>query len=209
MGVEPAQLPRVEDGRALLHAVERERGGEVIERKEFGVVSRRPAQKREVVHERFLHEPEPTAENLRELGPVVKQHGAHIGFALDPDADRLALLDEDGRYIGEELTLALAVQFRLGRERGPVVVNMSTSRVVDDIAAKYGCPFSRSAVGEANVADRMIERPHGDAGQRIAGKQRRNRGGQRHPRKRSPQPASARTTPSSPGRCCSWRSSPR
>jgi phosphomannomutase len=105
----------------------------------------------------FLHEPEPTAENLRDIGPVVKQHGAHIGFALDPDADRLALLDENGRYIGEELTLALAVQFRLSRQRGPVVVNMSTSRVVEDIATKFGCPFHRSAVGEANVADRMLE----------------------------------------------------
>ena len=104
----------------------------------------------------FLHEPEPTAENLCEIGPIVRQHGAHIGFALDPDADRLALLDEQGRYIGEELTLALAVQFRLSRERGPVVVNMSTSRVVEDLAAKYGCPFHRSAVGEANVADCMI-----------------------------------------------------
>jgi phosphomannomutase len=105
----------------------------------------------------FLHEPEPTADNLREIGPVVQHHAAHIGFALDPDADRLALLDETGRYIGEELTLALAVQFRLGQERGPVVVNMSTSRVVEDIAAKCGCPFHRSAVGEANVADRMLE----------------------------------------------------
>ncbi len=105
----------------------------------------------------FLHEPEPTADNLRDIGPIVQQHGAHVGFALDPDADRLALLDETGRYVGEELTLALAVQFRLSQERGPVVVNMSTSRVVEDIAAKFGCPFHRSAVGEANVADRMLE----------------------------------------------------
>jgi phosphomannomutase len=105
----------------------------------------------------FLHEPEPTAENLRAIGPAVTHHGAHIGFALDPDADRLALLDEAGRYIGEELTLALAVQYRLSKERGPVVVNMSTSRVVEDIASEFGCAFQRSAVGEANVADRMIE----------------------------------------------------
>jgi phosphomannomutase len=104
----------------------------------------------------FLHEPEPTADNLRDIGPVVMQHGAHAAFALDPDADRLALLDETGRYIGEELTLALAVQFRLSQERGPVVVNMSTSRVVEDIAIRLGCPFHRSAVGEANVADQML-----------------------------------------------------
>jgi phosphomannomutase len=105
----------------------------------------------------FLHEPEPTADNLRDIGPVVTQHGAHVAFALDPDADRLALLDETGSYIGEELTLALAVQFRLSQQRGPVVVNMSTSRVVEDIATRFGCPFHRSAVGEANVADRMLE----------------------------------------------------
>jgi phosphomannomutase len=105
----------------------------------------------------FLHEPEPTAENLRELSPMVRHSGAHVGFALDPDSDRLALIDEAGRYVGEELTLALAVQFRLGREKGPVVINMSTSRVVEDIAARFGCPCHRAAVGEANVVDRMLE----------------------------------------------------
>jgi phosphomannomutase len=105
----------------------------------------------------FRHEPEPTAENLKTICPHVKRSGAGIGFALDPDADRLALIDETGRYIGEELTLALAVLFRLRRERGPVVINMSTSRVVEDIAARFGCPCHRAAVGEANVADRMRE----------------------------------------------------
>jgi phosphomannomutase len=105
----------------------------------------------------FQHEPEPTAENLRELCPMVRHQGADVGFALDPDADRLALIDEQGRYIGEELTLALAAKFRLGRERGPVVVNMSTSRVTADVAAAVGCPCHRAAVGEANVADRMLE----------------------------------------------------
>ncbi len=105
----------------------------------------------------FLHEPEPTATNLRDIGPLVAQSCAAIGFALDPDSDRLAILDEQGRYIGEELTLALAARFRLSQQRGPVVVNMSTSRVTEDVAARYGCRCERSAVGEANVADRMIE----------------------------------------------------
>jgi phosphomannomutase len=105
----------------------------------------------------FLHEPEPTAANLREVCPLVRQQGADIGFALDPDADRLALIDEQGRYLGEELTLALAARFRLGRERGPVVVNMSTSRVTADVAGQFGCPCHRAAVGEANVADKMLE----------------------------------------------------
>ena len=105
----------------------------------------------------FLHEPEPIAENLKEVCPLVKQQGADVGFALDPDSDRLALIDEKGRYIGEELTLALAVLFRLRRQSGPVVINMSTSRVVEDVAAKFGCVCHRAAVGEANVADKMRE----------------------------------------------------
>jgi phosphomannomutase len=105
----------------------------------------------------FLHEPEPTADNLREICPLVAAANADIGFALDPDSDRLALIDESGRYIGEELTLALAVLFRLRQERGPVVVNMSTSRICEDLAARYGCVCHRSAVGEANVADKMLE----------------------------------------------------
>jgi phosphomannomutase len=104
----------------------------------------------------FLHEPEPTAENLRELCPMVRHQGADAGFALDPDADRLALIDETGRYAGEELTLALAARFRLSRQQGPVVINMSTSRVTADVAARFGCPCHRAAVGEANVADKML-----------------------------------------------------
>jgi phosphomannomutase len=103
----------------------------------------------------FRHEPEPTEGHLKDICPLVSRHQASIGLALDPDADRLALIDETGRYIGEELTLALAVSFRLRHERGPVVINMSTSRVVEDIAARFGCPCYRSAVGEANVADKM------------------------------------------------------
>jgi phosphomannomutase len=105
----------------------------------------------------FAHEPEPTADNLREVCPRVAREGADVGFALDPDADRLALIDETGAYVGEELTLALAVLFRLGQEKGPVVINMSTSRVVEDLALVFGCPCHRTAVGEANVADKMRE----------------------------------------------------
>jgi phosphomannomutase len=103
----------------------------------------------------FRHEPEPTAENLRQVALRVRREGVDLGLALDPDADRLALIDESGRYVGEELTLALAVRYRLGQQRGPVVVNLSTSRVVEDVAGSLGCPCHRAAVGEANVADRM------------------------------------------------------
>jgi phosphomannomutase len=105
----------------------------------------------------FQHEPEPVPANLLGICPLVAQHGAAVGFVLDPDADRLALIDETGRYIGEELTLALAVRFRVRQQRGPVVLNMSTSRVSEDIARQYGCPCYRAAVGEANVVEKMRE----------------------------------------------------
>ena len=105
----------------------------------------------------FRHEPEPTAANLTGICPLIGSAGADIGFALDPDADRLALIDEKGHYIGEELTLALAVAFRLRQNLGPVAINMSTSRVVEDIAGRYGVTCHRSAVGEANVVALMNE----------------------------------------------------
>ncbi len=107
---------------------------------------------------RFEHPAEPLKENLTDLAAKVRELGADVGFAEDPDADRLAIVDNTGRYIGEELTLALAVDHLLAcGARGPVVVNGSTSRVTADIAAKYDCPFHRSAVGEANVVAKMIE----------------------------------------------------
>jgi phosphomannomutase len=106
----------------------------------------------------FAHEPEPTEANLQTICPKVREVGADIGFVLDPDADRLALIDEAGHYIGEELTLALAVSNRLRQERGPVVINMSTSRVVEDIAQQFDVPCYRSAVGEANVVGLMKEK---------------------------------------------------
>ncbi len=109
----------------------------------------------------FAHEPEPVEANLRDVCPRVALSECDIGFVLDPDSDRLAIIDETGRYVGEELTLALAVLQRLSRapaaERGPVVVNMSTSRVVEDVAARFGVPCHRSAVGEANVGEKMRE----------------------------------------------------
>jgi phosphomannomutase len=103
----------------------------------------------------FSHPPEPLAENLTTILPLVPRHQAGVGFVLDPDADRLALIDEQGRYIGEELTLALAVQCRLKEERGPIVINMSSSRVTEDIAKQFGVECHRTAVGEANVVEKM------------------------------------------------------
>ena len=105
----------------------------------------------------FDHVPEPIEENLGGLCDAVLQYGAAAGFAQDPDADRLAIVDDQGRYIGEELTLALALDHVLNRTPGPVVVNGSTSRVTADLAARYGCEFYRSSVGEAHVCGRMRE----------------------------------------------------
>ena len=100
---------------------------------------------------RFVHEPEPIPAHLSEVALWAARQGVAVGFVLDPDADRLALIDETGHCVSEEATLALAVKYRLRRERGPVVVNMSTSRMAEDLAREYGCPFHRAAVGEANV----------------------------------------------------------
>lgn len=106
----------------------------------------------------FAHTPEPTAENLVDLCDQVRTHGAAVGFAQDPDADRLAMVDESGTYIGEEYSLALCAKFVLGRTPGPVAANLSTSRMIDDIAAAVGCKVYRTPVGEANVAARMLEK---------------------------------------------------
>ena len=103
----------------------------------------------------FVHEAEPTPAHLEHVGPMVPRSEAHIGFALDPDADRLALIDENGACISEELTLALAVEYRLRQKPGPVVINMSTSRVVEDIATRHACICHRTPVGEANVVAGM------------------------------------------------------
>jgi phosphomannomutase len=105
----------------------------------------------------FEHPAEPLKENLVGLCDAVRKSGADVGLAQDPDADRLAIVDDRGRYIGEELTLALCADYVLSRRAGPLVVNGSTSRVSADIAARHQSPFHRSAVGEANVVDRMRE----------------------------------------------------
>jgi len=105
---------------------------------------------------RYDHPPEPTEKNLATFSAIVPATGSLVGFAQDPDADRLALVDETGRYIGEELTLALAVQRRLSQARGPLVLNLSTSRVAEEIAKRFDCSVYRTPVGEINVVDRMI-----------------------------------------------------
>jgi phosphomannomutase len=105
----------------------------------------------------FPHEPEPIEKNLRSLCAKVKEAGADVGFAQDPDADRLVIVDEAGRFIGEEYTLALAVWQVLKTCPGPVASNLSTSRLVDAVAKRFGVPVVRTPVGEANVAAAMFE----------------------------------------------------
>lgn len=113
---------------------------------------------------RFPRPPEPVAENLGALAALVKRTGAQVGFATDPDVDRLALVDETGTAIGEDYTLALATRVVLRHRTGPVVTNLSTSRIVDDMAAEQGARVIRAPVGEVNVALRMR-----DAGAVIGG----------------------------------------
>jgi phosphomannomutase len=117
----------------------------------------------------FAHAPEPTESNLAQLAKATKRARAAIGFAQDPDADRLAIIDNTGRYIGEEYTLVLSAQQVLeqlagnprsagGRSKGTrfIAVNLSTSRMIDDLASKYlNVRVIRTAVGEANVVNAM------------------------------------------------------
>jgi phosphomannomutase len=105
----------------------------------------------------FPRPPEPVAENLGDLEALVRESGAEIGFAVDPDVDRLALVSERGQAIGEDYTLALAARAVLKHRRGPVVTNLSTSRVVEDIATAAGVDCVLAPVGEVNVAVTMRE----------------------------------------------------
>lgn len=106
----------------------------------------------------FPHYPEPNFVNLQDLCSHVARSDVDIGFAQDPDADRIALIDESGSFIGEELSLALTCRYTLQQgARGPVVVNMSTSRVNEDIVREFDCRLERVPVGEVHVAERMKE----------------------------------------------------
>jgi len=106
---------------------------------------------------RFPRPPEPVAENLGELERLVLGAGAAVGFAVDPDVDRLALVSESGKAIGEDYTLALAARLVLRHRKGKVVTNLSTSRILEDVAAEAGTEVIRAPVGEVNVAVKMRE----------------------------------------------------
>lgn len=105
----------------------------------------------------FPREPEPVAANLGELEALVRSHGADVGFATDPDVDRLSLVGNGGTALGEDYTLALAARLVLRHRPGTVVTNLSTSRLLDDVTESAGVVLQRAPVGEINVARRMQE----------------------------------------------------
>lgn len=105
-----------------------------------------------------LRHHEHTTENIIRLSREVRKNKAHIGFAQDADADRLAIINEKGIALGEEMTLALSIAYILSKKPGPVVINLSTSRAVEDIALKYRVPVFRTKIGEINVVEQILQR---------------------------------------------------
>jgi phosphomannomutase len=109
----------------------------------------------------FPHPPEPIPENIVDLQSLVREKKADLGFALDSDADRLAIISEEGRPIGEELTLALCLDFVLRKypylspKKKIVVTNLSSSQVLNDIAKAHGAPLIRTKIGEVHVAEEL------------------------------------------------------
>lgn len=104
---------------------------------------------------RFAHPAEPLPQHLHGTMEYVRETGADLGLVVDPDADRLALIDDRGDYVSEELTQVIAADFLWRRRSGSYVTNLSSSRAIDDVAARYAMPVYRSAVGEINVVKMM------------------------------------------------------
>ena len=104
---------------------------------------------------KFPHSPEPVPENLKQLGRAVKKHKAAIGFAFDPDSDRMAMVDEKGKPVGEEYTLALGMRYILTQKKGPVAINLSSSMMNDFVANEAEVKLYRTRVGEINVTEKM------------------------------------------------------
>ena len=105
----------------------------------------------------FAHNPEPIPQNLTEITEVVRREGADLGVVVDPDVDRLALVNEDGTMFGEEYTLVAVADYILSREKGNTVSNLSSSRALSDVTVAHGGEYSASAVGEVNVTTKMKE----------------------------------------------------
>ncbi|MEA3316810.1 MAG: phosphoglucosamine mutase [Bacteroidota bacterium] len=103
----------------------------------------------------FSHNPEPIPENLTEISKTVVDKSADIGFVVDPDVDRLAIINEDGTMFGEEYTLVAVADYILKNKKGNTVSNLSSTRALSDVTKKYGGEYTASAVGEVNVVDQM------------------------------------------------------
>lgn len=103
----------------------------------------------------FPHNPEPLPEHLTELSSVIKKSRAHVGFVVDPDVDRLAMVCEDGEMFGEEYTLVAVADYVLKNQVGNTVSNMSSTRALRDVTEKVGGSYEASAVGEVNVVNLM------------------------------------------------------
>lgn len=118
----------------------------------------------------FEREPEPLPQHLGALSRAVVENGCDIGFAQDPDGDRLAVVNEKGEAVGEDMTLALAVwQVLEHHDRGTVCINLPTSKVVEAVARKFGCQVVRTRIGEINVAESMIKHDAVIGGENIGG----------------------------------------
>jgi len=105
----------------------------------------------------FPRDPEPTFVNLGDICSLAEKKDVDVGFAQDADADRLAVISEKGAFLGEEYSLGIAVEYLLQKQKGPVVINMSTSRLINDLAARQDCETVKVPVGEVNVAEKMQE----------------------------------------------------
>ncbi|MDE5888122.1 MAG: phosphoglucosamine mutase [Muribaculaceae bacterium] len=106
---------------------------------------------------KFAHTPEPIPENLTQISDLMKDGKADVGFVVDPDVDRLAIVMENGEMFVEEYTLVAVADYVLGKTPGSTVSNLSSSRALRDVTEKYGCEYSAAAVGEVNVVTRMKE----------------------------------------------------
>lgn len=105
----------------------------------------------------FSHSPEPLPENLTEIAELIKKEKADIGFVVDPDVDRLAIIDENGNMFGEEYTIVAVADYILQNKKGATVSNLSSSMALREVTEGYGCKYQASAVGEVNVVAKMKE----------------------------------------------------
>lgn len=108
-------------------------------------------------HGRFSHNPEPIPENLTEIAALVPDAKANVGFVVDPDVDRLAIVCENGEMFNEEYTLVAVADYVLSQTPGNTVSNLSSSRALRDVTHAHGCSYQAAAVGEVNVTTEMKE----------------------------------------------------